>query len=1030
MDPGASRSRAQGSDADDLLRLDFAVEHFARVLATTATDDPQRPLHLSKLCVALQRRFDRTGAIEDLDQAITMGRQAVESIPADHPHRSTYLSNLGGALQRRFERTGLLENLDDAITVDRQAVESIPADHPHRPVCLSTLGVALMRRFESTGLLEDLNQAITVDRQAADTIPFDHPHRPACLSNLGAALLRGFESTGQLEDLDEAITLGLQAVESIPADHPHRPACLSTLGLALQRRFERTGLLENLDDALTADRQAVESVPADHPHRPTCLSNLGLALQSQFERTGLLENLDEAITVDRQAVNATPSEHPERPTFLSNLGLALMRRFERTEVLDDLEEAITTGRQAVDATATDHPHRPACLSTLGLALQRRFDRAGVLEDLDQAITMGRQAVESVPADHPNRPTCLSNLGVALMRRFERTGVLEELDEAITVGQQAVESMPVDHPNRPLFQCPLADALRARFERAKDASDLERALEAFREATAVNSAAADARAYAARGWGQCAVVAQNWAEAVLGYQTAVGLVGLLASRELARSDQEFRLWRLAGLGPEAAAVCVQAGHPGLAVELFEHGRAVLFSQVIAARSDLTDLQQADPQLAEEFARCRDLLDRPDPDPFAVSTSDLGPGTASMLAAQRRRHAAAEFDEVLTEIRALPGFEGFLTPPRVAELLPAAAEGPVVLVNIAPMRCDALILSPSGVEVLALPELGPDVVAKQVITFMDALDTVHDRASSPAARTASEQVLREVLGWLGDRITSPILDHLGYTCTRPEIAQGPRVWWCPSGLLSLLPLHAAGHHALSRTTSDAVIDRVISSTIPAVRALLHTRPTPPFGGQPRVLVVAMPHTPSQADLPGVAAELATVQTLLDGRVDVLGLPDTAPANYATVTAALPEYAWVHFSCHGASDLDDPSASFLMLDDYQERRLTVVDLTHARLQGVELAFLSACTTARTGIALPDEPIHLAAACQLAGYRHVVASLWPVSDYHTAWLTAKFYTTMTLSWPSCEMAATALHDAIRELRANNRDHPSRWAPYTHTGP
>jgi CHAT domain-containing protein len=112
-------------------------------------------------------------------------------------------------------------------------------------------------------------------------------------------------------------------------------------------------------------------------------------------------------------------------------------------------------------------------------------------------------------------------------------------------------------------------------------------------------------------------------------------------------------------------------------------------------------------------------------------------------------------------------------------------------------------------------------------------------------------------------------------------------------------------------------------------------------------------------------------------------------------------------------------------------VIDLIHIRLTQAELAFLSACTTARTGTQLLDEPIHLAAACQLAGYRHVVASLWPISDDKTAELTKCFYSTVKheIAQQTIDPAA-ALHHATRELRANNRLQPHLWAPYTHTGP
>ncbi len=51
--------------------------------------------------------------------------------------------------------------------------------------------------------------------------------------------------------------------------------------------------------------------------------------------------------------------------------------------------------------------------------------------------------------------------------------------------------------------------------------------------------------------------------------------------------------------------------------------------------------------------------------------------------------------------------------------------------------------------------------------------------------------------------------------------------------------------------------------------------------------------------------------------------------------------------------------------------IPLPHA-----QLAKLSACTTARPGLGQLDEPVHLAAAALMAGYRHVIATLWPLRD------------------------------------------------------
>ncbi len=284
---------------------------------------------------------------------------------------------------------------------------------------------------------------------------------------------------------------------------------------------------------------------------------------------------------------------------------------------------------------------------------------------------------------------------------------------------------------------------------------------------------------------------------------------------------------------------------------------------------------------------------------------------------------------------------------------------------------------------------------------------------------------------------VLEHLfietADTAPPADDSQWPRLWWCPSGLLSFLPLHAAGDHSTQgHPAPRTVLDRVVSSYTPTVRALVHARRLslqradthmPP--GSPRLLVVAMPRTPDASDLPGAANEATMLRQLLPKHATVL---IGSQAVHDSVQAALPRHSWAHFACHAASDLANPSASHLLLDDHQRRPLTVIDLARLRLDDADLAFLSACATARTGIQLADEQIHLAAGFQLAGYRHVIATLWPIDDIPAFAIAEDVYTTMAAAG-SAEVAAQALHRAIQRARLENVRRPSTWAAHIHSG-
>jgi hypothetical protein len=440
----------------------------------------------------------------------------------------------------------------------------------------------------------------------------------------------------------------------------------------------------------------------------------------------------------------------------------------------------------------------------------------------------------------------------------------------------------------------------------------------------------------------------------------------------------------------------------------------------------------------------------------------PGTAADASrtVDRRMALAKEWDDLVEQIRRLDGFEDFLKPPPLERLLPAAEAGPVVIVNVSRWRSDALIVTTNGVEVKTLPGLTAEATSLQARAYLDRLHEVEAAAehvhqarkradgvgrpleemqSLRQAVVGCEASLRDVTEWLWDQIAGPVLAVLGVTGPPAPGQPWPRLWLCPTGLLSLLPLHAAGHHSPEgRAHHESTLDRVVSSYTPTLRALLEARgrgtaPSRSFDDRAhphsaaphleRMLVVALASTPGRTPLPNVFRERELLTTLFSGNNTVL---DSSEATWEAVRAQLPQHGWVHFSCHGDQNLAEPSRGGILLHD---RLLTIEEISKGRYHG-DFAFLSACKTATGGITLPDEAITLAAALHYTGYRHVIGTMWSIQDETAADVAEAVYTELTSAGRfEPDRAAIALHLAIRGLR--NAGKPlSQWMPFTHTGP
>ncbi len=130
-------------------------------------DDPKRARRLTHLALALGHRSRVRNSPSDLDQAVDLAKQSVDSLPTGHHEQSMMLSNLGFLLTQRFEVSGSGQDLDEAIISSQKALSRSRHCTPGRIRYTMSLTMALKQRFDSSGQRSDLDEAIRLLRSAS-----------------------------------------------------------------------------------------------------------------------------------------------------------------------------------------------------------------------------------------------------------------------------------------------------------------------------------------------------------------------------------------------------------------------------------------------------------------------------------------------------------------------------------------------------------------------------------------------------------------------------------------------------------------------------------------------------------------------------------------------------------------------------------------------------------------------------------------------------------------------------------------------
>ncbi len=519
------------------------------------------------------------------------------------------------------------------------------------------------------------------------------------------------------------------------------------------------------------------------------------------------------------------------------------------------------------------------------------------------------------------------------------------------------------------------------------------------------------------------------------QTAIKLIPFVCDRYLSREDQQYAILQISGLASDACSLSIKVGHVHQGLQQVEFGRGIILGYLIDSRNDLTKLQNDYPHLANEYDDLR----------FKAyeDVEEIEPVTRAQLL-RKRREAAACLEACLDRIRLESGYDRFLLEPTVDDLQQNASEGPIVLFNATDFGCDAIIVSTSKVQAIALPKMNSSQAPSFFQQKLGRHRTIDDQQWKHFKRDIendAEEADFDQMSWLWFYCVKPILKELKDIQASDSI-ELPRVWWIGTGIASSLPFHAAGQYnkeSESYQESENSLCQMIPSYTPTIKALSYARSCASRAatinkGKTSILIVTMPATPGHPSLPGVNSEKLEIQQITRDFCRIKALESPTVEH---VLENIAEFDIIHFACHGSVDPEDPSNSHLLLQKRGPSGLVVDELTVSQISKRNtsgrtwIAYLSACSTAGVETKLlADECLHLASGFQVAGFAHVIGSLWQADDDVCVLLAASFYHCLTKSGTkrSNRAVAEALRNAILEIRSQSPD-PKLWAPFIHSG-
>jgi tetratricopeptide (TPR) repeat protein len=907
-------------------------------------------------------------------------------------------------LANAYEKVNHIPLLDEALELSRSMGRSGP-----KSLLRATL---FSHRFDAGREQSLLREGISELEQALeDCDNLDQEMQSLLWRDLGSLLRKEYEAFGIVSSLHQAVQAGSRSIDLAPNEQ-FRTACESDLSGALRMAARESGDLSAFYEALGMSKAVLRKTDTHDPRLLVRKLRTSLFLQVLWQWTGDIPALEESIALLRSIV---PGEGTGRvpPLALVALGQGLLVRSDSADEI--WREGIKYLERAINESPAGSAVRIMAYARLGEALLASSARTSQSREVERAIDIleKAKAEQSTEGD----PMILQVLADAYEAQYANDQNLESLRRAKEYTLQALNSPRLSQESEGFIRSGLGDLL-AKEQVHIDGDDLMTAAEAQYKIVALNQGApATLRLHCARNWLESARPRQPWSEEVATiFEAAISSLSRLMTRSVSHIGEGLSRNSSANLIAEAAESALAAGDGVKALDWLEQGRGLLMS-ALWGENVLAMLANEDEELATELRQLAEQLDWAPLRRIGIgentnSTQDSDPNGRSIL--------LGRWDTALRRARSISGFENLLSTFDVSALRRHLSGGTLVYVVIGSGGGYALLIGQQRDPVIVhLPNANVSLALAWTAGIASA--SRFGRSKDHRHFTEENDKLSQILSEIWHATVRPILDLIRMETGKPSSLL--RIHWCPVGIASFLPLHAAGSRI--GNSAESALDWAISSYTPTAQALLrNVQQDRPYPGRAENHLgdfrsIAIPYAPGQPDIAYALQEAEKMKEAFNAKLLIGG-----EATRENVWEFLDRGDSVHFAGHALNDPTEPVRSQLLAYD---GAITVRDITRLERRPRGLAYLSACGTASASSSYADESIHLAGSFLLAGFSNVIATLWPVGDRAAAFAADEVI--QGIRSEGIGATPQACRSAALKLREEFPQFPVMWAPYVHFG-